>query len=60
MNLIEWALILSALYTGGMWLVLAVRAFAGRIVVDSELEQHTFHLGLCFILSVGLLGLLWK
>lgn len=42
-----------AIYCAAMYLFLAFRAFRYR--EDRELE--TFHLGLCFILAVGFLGL---
>lgn len=54
MSLIIASLFLSALYCGGMWLVLAVQSW--RTGVD--FERETFHLGLCFILSIGFAGLI--
>lgn len=54
LDLILILLGLSALYCGGMWLFLAVVSIRNR----QNLENETFHLGLCFILSVGFLGLL--
>lgn len=64
MILIQILLALSALYCGGMWLFLAIRAWPRREVfrydtaARQELQSHTFHLGLCFILAAGFLGLI--
>lgn len=60
MTLLVIALVVSAIYSGGSWLYRGFQAYTGRIIVDEELEAHTFHLGLCFILSIGFLGLLLK
>jgi hypothetical protein len=54
MTIIRVLLILTAVYCGGMWLYLA--QFSIRNKVDVEVE--TFHLGLCFILVLGFLGLI--
>lgn len=52
---IQIALALVAIYCGTMWLVLAVVSFrTGR-----DVETETFHLGLCFILAIGFLGLIF-
>jgi hypothetical protein len=54
--LILYGLALAATYCGAMWLVLAVVSFrTGR-----DVERETFHLGLCFILAVGFLGLILR
>ena len=63
-NTIEAGLGLSAIYTGAMWLWMAVQSWRYRegYKADPELRRevqgYTFHLGLCFILSAGFLGLL--
>lgn len=54
MNVILVMLTLSALYCGGAWLFLAIHSFRTRV----DVELYTFHLGLCFILSIGFLGVL--
>lgn len=54
MSIIEILLALAALYCGGAWLFLTFRSF--RFNENWELE--TFHLGLCFILALGFLGLM--
>jgi hypothetical protein len=61
MTAIVILLVLSALYCGGMYLF-RVAAFYRAQGMDSpaSLENDTFHLGLCFILSIGFLGLLLK
>lgn len=57
-------LILTAAYCGGAWLWLSWKGFenGARFSYDQhvEIERQTFHLGLCFILALGLLGLIWK
>jgi len=61
MILITIALALVALYCGGMWAWHFVRwAQYGFGPVAYETEANTFHLGLCFILALGFLGLLLK
>lgn len=66
MLLIIAALALTALYTGGTWLVSLVtflrnrEAFAADDHANWQLETHTFHLGLCFVLAIGFLGLILK
>lgn len=60
MILIIISLAIPAGYCGYQWLFRAYQAATGKIVVDAELEEHTFHLGLCFILAAGFLGLLLK
>lgn len=61
-HLITILLALSALYCGAMWLWLAGLSIVRRSQYDQatliEFERETFHLGLCFILSIGFLGLL--
>jgi hypothetical protein len=54
MAIIKVLLAVSALYCAGMWVFLAIYAARMR----TNLETETFHLGLCFILSIGFLGLL--
>jgi hypothetical protein len=66
--LIKILLTFTALYSGGMWLFLAYRSFTGTIGNNTgkfgsrasadDVERYTFHLGLCFILSLGFLGLI--
>lgn len=54
-NIIFYALALAAGYCALMWLVLAVISFrTGR-----DVETETFHLGLCFLLALGFLGLIF-
>lgn len=57
-------LIFSATYCGGAWLWLSWTAIrhGARYSYEHhvEIERQTFHLGLCFILALGLLGLIWK
>lgn len=55
-TVVEIGLGLSALYCAGMWLYLAQYS----IRHGADLEAETFHLGLCFVLSAGFLGLLLK
>jgi hypothetical protein len=59
MTLIAIALLLSALYCGGMWLYVARETMMGRYDAMTA-ETHTFYLGLCFILALGFLGLMLK
>lgn len=54
MSIIEILLVLVALYCGGSWLFLAWHSFRHR----TDVETVTFHLGLCFILAIGFLGLI--
>lgn len=64
MNVIEILLALAACYCGGMYLFLAVTSFryrAGykvRPELADQIERYTFHLGLCFILALGFLGVI--
>lgn len=62
MFVIQTALVLSALYCGGAWVWLCYLGIRNHSTLTdtqhSELESGTFHLGLCFILSTGFLGLL--
>ncbi|AIT81229.1 hypothetical protein [Novosphingobium pentaromativorans] len=55
-------LILAAVYCGGMWAWIAYIAVKdrARFMADEliEFERQTFHLGLCFILAIGFLGLI--
>lgn len=64
MFIIATVLTIIALYCGGAWLWLSHLAFKHRgTYVDAdlvEIERQTFHLGLCLILSIGFLGLIWK
>ena len=54
-NIIFYALALAAGYCALTWVVLAVISFrTGR-----DVERETFHLGLCFILALGFLGLIY-
>lgn len=50
------ALALTALYCGGMWGFLAFLTFRD----GTNYERETFHLGLCFILAIGFLGLILR
>lgn len=51
---------LTALYCGGMWGLCFARFIGGKYRLDDHeaVERHTFHLGLCFILAIGFLGLI--
>lgn len=55
---------IAAGYSGGMYLIAAVtmlRCHAANYEHPQHLtEEYTFHLGLCFILSVGFIGLILK
>jgi hypothetical protein len=57
MTLIIIALALSAIYSGGTYIYVYVMALRG-LVEARDAELNTFHLGLCFILSVGFLGII--
>lgn len=57
------ALAVSAVYCGGMWLWLAVITGFNRAGDEGQrraVATDTFHLGLCFVISVGFLGVLVK
>lgn len=60
--MVEAILSVVALYCGGMWLVCLAQVLKhGAALSDfdrGEIEQHSFHLGLCFILALGFLGLI--
>lgn len=56
MNIIEIGLAIAAAYSAVAWLFLAVKSFRTRV----DYETETFHLGLCFVLAAGFLGLLLK
>jgi len=56
MALIVAALSLAALYSVAMYLYLAYLSFRDY----QDYETETFHLGLCFILAVGFIGLILK
>lgn len=59
MLLILTLLTLVALYCGGMWLWRSYNALTeADPAVLTWIEKHTFHLGLCFILAIGFLGLI--
>lgn len=64
LTLIEILLGLSALYTGGMWLWIAITTWPLRHALKElpenrkEIADFTFRLGLCFVLSIGFLGLI--
>lgn len=58
MTLIIILLAVAAAYCGGMWLYCLMQFLRGRIQASEEIEQHTFHLGLCLILASGFLGLI--
>jgi hypothetical protein len=66
MILITLMLTIAAAYTGGSWLWMAYQAYAGRASLRNdeslrrEVQDFTYHLGVCFILAVGFLGLLVK
>jgi hypothetical protein len=59
MTAIVILLALSALYCGATYIAVYAAALRGR-VDHASAELNTFHLGLCFILSIGFLGLLLK
>lgn len=54
MAFIKIMLALSAIYCAGMYSFLAILTFRNR----EDYENETFHLGLCFILAIGFLGLI--
>jgi hypothetical protein len=56
MGLIVLLLTGSALYCAGAYAYLAFRTFRHH----ENWETETFHLGLCFILAIGFLGLIWS
>ena len=60
--IIQILLGLSALYSGGMYLWVYAQALRVKSLLTPEqtdaIERNTFHLGLCFILSLGFLGLI--
>jgi hypothetical protein len=56
MSIISILLVLVAIYCGGSWLFLAFRSFRH----NENWEPETFHLGLCFILAIGFLGLMGR
>lgn len=56
MALIKIALALAAFYSGGMYIALFLVSVLKRV----DYERETFHLGLCFILAMGFLGLIVK
>lgn len=62
MLVIKTLLALTAIYCGGTWLWLSTGALRDRLGLTFErqdaIERYTFHLGLCFILAVGFLGLI--
>jgi hypothetical protein len=67
LDVIEALLALSAAYCGGAWLWVAVRFWRVKDIVRRadnaaeirrDVQAATFHLGLCFILALGFLGLL--
>jgi F0F1-type ATP synthase membrane subunit c/vacuolar-type H+-ATPase subunit K len=59
MTVIEILLGIAAAYCGFTYAVVYVAALRG-MVDQYNAEQNTFHLGLCFIVSLGFLGLLLK
>jgi hypothetical protein len=62
MLLIKMILIVTAAYSGGMWLWLCGLSLTNRsrYTMDDHMliERQTFHLGLCMILALGFLGLI--
>ena len=52
--MIKIILTLVAIYCIAMYLLCAYRVFRYR----EEYESETFHLGLCFVLAIGFLGLM--
>jgi hypothetical protein len=56
LKLIEIALGVAAIYSGAMWLILC----AASLKTGTDYERETFHLGLCFILAAGILGLILR
>lgn len=61
-TLIEVLLALAALYCGAAWAYIVGSALMlqrrGAEYDQVQVENDTFHLGLCFILSIGFLGLM--
>jgi len=59
LHFVEILLALAAAYSAGMWLWLAGLSVTKRHLYTPdqlvEVEHQTFHLGLCFILSLGFL-----
>jgi len=55
--IIKIALALAAIYSGGAYAYVYAMALQDRVDRD-DAELNTFHLGLCFILAVGFLGLI--
>lgn len=59
LTLIEILLGIAALYSGGMYALHFIQwARFGFGPVAYETHQETYHLGLCFILSIGFLGII--
>ena len=64
MTIIVALLAVAAAYSGGMWLFTAVQSFRAREAYETRpdladrIELYTFHLGLCFILALGFIGLI--
>jgi hypothetical protein len=54
LELIQIGLALAAVWSGGMWLYLAFHGYR----YGADVERETFHLGLCFVLALGFLGLI--
>jgi hypothetical protein len=57
MHLVRLGLEIAAIYSGVFYVIVFASALMGRYD-RNEAELHTFHLGLCFILALGFLGLL--
>jgi hypothetical protein len=54
LELIQIGLALAAIWSAGWWLLLVFHTYRyGR-----DAERETFHLGLCFVLALGFLGLI--
>lgn len=64
MIIIQIALALAAIYAGGAYAVVFANALKRRSELQWEehmaIELNTFHLGLCFIVALGFLGLMVK
>lgn len=64
MLLIEILLGIAALYSGGMYafqFTVFIRNYSAYVLDPSAAdaaERYTFHLGICFIVSLGFLGLI--
>ena len=54
LNVVKLLLILATAWCFGMWLRLAALAY----LRGADVERETFHLGLCFVLALGFLGLI--